>query len=95
MMAQARADVEKFRTEAQAELARLPKEIEALNQKKIQVRDELRSILRSHLETLDGLFAADSSRREDDLADLFESITIPDVDPAESGSIESIDMDLA
>lgn len=95
MMAQARADVEKFRNEAQAELSRLPKEIEALNQKKIQVRDELRSLLQSHLATIDDLFAADSSRREDDLADLFESITIPDVDNAEPGNIESIDMDLA
>ena len=95
MMAQARADVEKFRNEAQAELARLPKEIEALNQKKIKVRNELRSILQSHLEALDVLFASDSSGKEDDLSDLFESIKIPDVDAAESGNIESIDMDLA
>lgn len=94
MMAQARADVEKFRNEAQAELARLPKEIEALNQKKIKVRDELRSILQSYLEALDVFFAPDSSGKEDDLSDLFESIKMPDEDVAD-GSIESIDMDLA
>jgi len=95
MMAQARADVEKFRSEAQAELARLPKEIETLNQKKIKVRDELRSILQSYLEALDVFFASDSSGKEDDLSDLFESIKIPDEDATESGNIESIDMDLA
>lgn len=95
MMAQARADVEKFRNEAQAELTRLPKEIEALNQKKIKVRDELRSILQSYLEALDVFFASDSSGKEDDLSDLFESIKMPDEDVAESGNIESIDMDLA
>ena len=95
MMAQARADVEKFRSEAQAELARLPKEIETLNQKKLKVRDELRSILQSYLEALDVFFASDSSGREDDLSDLFESIKIPDEDVVESGNIESIDMDLA
>lgn len=95
MMAQARADVEKFRNQAQAELARLPKEIEVLNQKKMKVRDELKSILQSYLEALDVFFASDQSEREDDLSDLFESIKIPDEDVAESGNIESIDMDLA
>lgn len=94
MMAQARADVEKFRSEAQAELSRLPKEIEALNRKRLQVRDELKAILQQHLEALDVFFAADSTEKEDDLSDLFESIKISDEEP-EPGSIESIDMDLA
>ena len=93
MMAQARADVEKFRSEAQAELARLPKEIEALNEKKLKVRDELKAILQSYLEALDVFFAQDSPDKEDDLSELFESIKIPDQD--ESDNIESIDMDLS
>ncbi len=93
MMAQARADVEKFRSEAQAELARLPKEIEALNQKKLKVRDELKAILQSYLEALDVFFSAEAQEKEEDLSELFESIKISDGEA--SDNIESIDMDLS
>lgn len=95
MMAQARADVEKFRNEAQAELARLPREIEALHQKKLRVRDELKSLLQSYLKALDVYFTQDSAEKEDDLSELFESIKIPDDEIAETDNIESIDMDLS
>jgi DivIVA domain-containing protein len=94
MMDQARADVEKFRNEANVELARLPKEIEALSQKKIKVRDELRAMLHSYLEALDDFSPADAPAKEDDLSDLFESIRIPDGESVDPDDIENINMDL-
>lgn len=94
MMAQAQAEVEKFRNEAHAELSRLPKEIEALHQKKMKVREELKTILHSYLEALDVFFAADSPEKDDDLSDLFESIRIPDGETVDPDDIESINMDL-
>ena len=95
MMAKARADVEKFRNEAHAELSRLPKEIEALNQKRLKVRDELREVLHSYLEGLEIFSDTDSPEKEDDLSDLFESIRIPDGETVDPDDIESINMDLA
>lgn len=94
MMAEARAELEKFRNDAQVELTRLPKEIEALNQKKQKARDELRSILHSYLEALDDFSAGDAPEKEDDLVDLFESIQIPDGEIVDPDDIESINMDL-
>jgi len=94
MMTQAQAEVEKFRNEAHAELSRLPKEIEALHQKKMKVREELKTILHSYLEALDVFFAADSPEKDDDLSDLFESIRIPDGETVDPDDIESINMDL-
>jgi DivIVA domain-containing protein len=94
LMTQARAEVENFRNEANVELARLPKEIEALNQKKTKVRDELRAMLHSYLEALDVFSTADAPAKEDDLSDLFESIRIPDGESVDPDDIESINMDL-
>lgn len=94
IMAEARAEVEKFRTEAEAELSRLPIEIEKLNQKKIQVRKELETTLYAYLEALEEPTSSETEEKEDDLADLFQSIQIPDDENSDPDDIDKINMDL-
>ena len=80
----ARAEIEKFRSEAEAELARLPKEIEELKQRKIAVRRDLEKTLYAYLEGLEDKPEGDSTGDENDLSDLYQSIQLPDdakVDP--------------
>ena len=66
LVEEAKVEVKKLRGEANAELSRLPKEIEELQLKKIQVHDELKALLHSYMEKLD------------DSSDLFQSIQLPD-----------------
>jgi hypothetical protein len=93
-MDEARAEIERFRTAAEAELARLPIEIEELNQKKIQVRKELETTLHTYLEALKEPMPSDDGEKEDDLADLFQSIQIPDDENVDPDDIDKINMDL-
>lgn len=94
IMEKARVDVQKFRAEASAELSRLPKEIEKLQQQRIKVRENLRSMLHSYLEALEIFPDKDSTEKEDDLSDLFESILLPDEENADPDDIGNINMDL-
>jgi DivIVA domain-containing protein len=94
IMDEARAEIERFRTAAEAELARLPIEIEELNQKKIQVRKELETTLHTYLEALKEPTPSDDGEKEDDLADLFQSIQIPDDENVDPDDIDKINMDL-
>lgn len=94
LMEKARADVQRFRTEAHAELARLPKEIEKLQQERIRVRDELKAMLHSYLESLDVFSESATPSSEDDLSDLFDSILLPDEEEAEGEDLAKIKMDL-
>ena len=82
---QAKVEVEKIRIEAREELAHLPKKIEELQQKKIQVRNELKAILDRYMEGLDASPEVNAAMEDDDLSDLFESIQLPD------GEIEDLD----
>ncbi len=95
IMEQARDDVRRFREEAQAELARLPLEIEKLNQQRIKVRDELRSILRTYLEALEIFPDQDGAENEDDLSDLFQKILLPDDETANGDDLKNVSIDLA
>lgn len=95
IMADAHAEIENYRAEAEAELARLPKEIEELNQRKIQVRKELETTLYSYLEALEEPPTSVVVEKEDDLSDLFQSIQIPDGESVDPDDIEKIDMDLS
>lgn len=95
LMEKARADVQKFRTEANAELSRLPKEIEKLHQQRLKVREELRSMLHSYLAALEIFPDQESLEKEDDLSDLFESILLPDDENADPHDIGNINMDLS
>ena len=94
MMEKARADVQKFRAEANAELSKLPIEIGKLQQQKIKVREDLRSMLHSYLEALDIFPEKGSTEKEDDLSDLFESILLPDEENSDPDDIGNINMDL-
>lgn len=94
LMEKAREDVQRFRTEANAELARLPKEIEKLHQERLRVRDELKAMLHSYLEALEIFPDKEAATKEDDLSDLFESILLPDEDIPEGDDISRLSMDL-
>lgn len=83
-MDQARHEVEAYRRKAEQELASLPIEIERLNQQRLQVREELRAILETSLANLNAFGEepdGKSRMEDDDLADLFQSITLPDDEP--------------
>lgn len=95
IMEKARADVQKFRTEANAELSRLPKEIDKLHQQRIKVREDLRSMLHSYLEALEIFPDQEGGGKEDDLSDLFESILLPDEEISDPDDIGNITMDLS
>ena len=95
IMEKARADVQKFRTEANAELSRLPKEIDKLHQQRIKVREDLRSMLHSYLEALEIFPDQERGGKEDDLSDLFESILLPDEEISDPDDIGNITMDLS
>lgn len=53
MIEDARSEVEKIKQEAKEELERLPQEIESLQRRKIAVREELKGMLHTYLESLD------------------------------------------
>ncbi len=75
---QAKTEVGKIRNEARAELAHLPGKIEELQQRKNQVRNELKAILEKYMDGLDTPGGADGEMQENDLSDLFQRIKIPD-----------------
>jgi len=100
MMEDARADVEKFRTEAEAKLAHLPRQIEELNKRKIKVRQELESVLYAYLEALEAQpevieIEEGEDGDVDDLANLFQTIKLPDDEAGEKEDLDTIDTDPA
>lgn len=85
MVQGAENEISKIRDDAQAELERLPKEIEILENKKYEVKAELKAILENYLETIDVFYPddlrveeknKDLSGQEEDL--LFQKIEIND-----------------
>jgi len=107
LMDDARADVEKYRNEMSAELADLPKKIEELKQRKLQVRDELKNLLNSYLEAIDVFsqsdFESDSGSdddpakdgKEDDFSELFQSVKVIDGDDIGSDDLDKIGMGIS
>lgn len=77
LLAAARAEIVAIRVTAHAELARLPEEIKALQQKREEVRKDLRTTLESYLQNLD-IFPEDheESGTWQDTDDLFQKIQI-------------------
>jgi len=84
LMDKVKADVEHVRNEANKELAHLPMEIEKLQQRKIEVRDELKAILSSYLENLNVFSGPDDGTRENDITDLFQKIQLGDGETPDS-----------
>lgn len=70
IMQQAQAEVEEFRRNAEEQLAHLPVEIEALESKKEQVKEEVRGLLNSYLDML-----KDPAAEEED-SELFQKIDL-------------------
>ncbi|MFW2368848.1 MAG: DivIVA domain-containing protein [Desulforhopalus sp.] len=68
MIEEARGEVEKVRQEAKKDLERLPLEIEALHRRKVAVREELKGVLHSYLESLDN-FAGNEDAEDDETRD--------------------------
>lgn len=95
LMDQAREDVETFRRKAHEELARLPLEIERLQNKRLEVRDELRMILNSYLHDLDAFPESEGAGKDEDLNELFQSIHIPENGEIEAEDLEKINLKLA
>ena len=71
-----RTEIEQIREAAQAELSRLPGEIEALRQKREEIRQVLRATLEAYLQDLDIAPATDEHRPEQESDDLFQKIQI-------------------
>jgi DivIVA domain-containing protein len=95
LLEQAREDVETFRRKAHEELARLPLEIERLQKKRIEARDELRMVLNSYLHDLDIFPEVEAAEKEDDLNELFQSIYIPESEEIAAEDLEKLNLKLA
>jgi len=76
----ARDEIERLRREAYAELSRLPDEIEQLNRQRRKVREELQSILTSHLEQLESFGVDDEEVARYDYDNLFQKIDLSEPD---------------
>jgi DivIVA domain-containing protein len=95
LMERAREDVETFRRKAHEELARLPLEIERLQKKRMEVRDELRMVLNSYLHDLDIFSDNEEAAKDEDLNELFQSIYIPENGEIAAEDLEKINPKLA
>lgn len=95
MMEKARQDVELFRRKAHEELAHLPIEIERLQNRRIEVREELKSQLNTYLQQLETLSDSRDSEQEGDLMELFQTIQLPDVGAIDSDELEDINLKLS
>lgn len=80
MIAAAQAEIDKIRDDAQAELERLPREIETLQKKRGEVKQELRNILETYLETLDVFYPEEKEKPVEDEpeydTELFQKVEI-------------------
>ncbi len=95
LMERAVADVENYRRQAQEELAFLPLEIEKLYKKRAEVREELKMVLGSYLQDLNIFSKVQEAEREDDLAELFQSIRLPEEDLLDPVDLENINLKLS
>ncbi len=84
---------EKLRQETFDELARYPKEIEMLKEKRNKVRDNLAAALTLCLENLEVF--TDVGRVEDDEGDLFQSIDLPLDDSGKEKEFDGISLDFS
>jgi chromosome segregation ATPase len=92
MLEQAIDEVETFRRESEKELARLPVEIDTLQKQKEQVREDLKAVLITYLEQLDGTPAPSAPDIDDDLSQLFQSIPLggdEEIEPADADIFEA------
>ena len=90
----AKAEIEDIRAAAHAELARLPEEIEVLQQKREEVRKVLRATLETYLQNLDIFPVADERSRERENDDLFQKIQILEDGSLNPEELAALNMDI-
>jgi len=95
MMEKARQDVELFRRKAHEELAHLPIEIERLQNRRVEVREELKSQLNNYLQQIDAFSDRRDTEPEGDLMELFQTIQLPDVGAMDPDEPENINLKLS
>jgi cell division initiation protein len=97
MIETAHAEINKIRDDAQVELERLPQEIEILLNKRGEVRQELKDVLETHLETLDVRYPEEPKKQssvEDCDSELFQKVEIGEDGLLHSEDLEKIEKDL-
>ncbi len=95
MIAAVHTEINSIRDNAQEELERLPKEIEVLRGKKGKVKDELKGILETYLETLDVFYPEGEESQENaaDKDDEGEEDLFQKVEIGEDGMISQEDLE--
>lgn len=96
LLDETRTEIEQLRQAAHAELSRLPGEIEALQQKRDEVRKVVRATLESYLQNLD-IFPAleDEHTSEQGSDDLFQKIQILEDGSLSAEDLTALNMDAA
>lgn len=101
MIAEAESEINKIRDDAHEELERLPREIEALQKKKGEVKADLKMTLQSYLETIEVFYPDDEEEESvtsegvigegsEECDELFQTIEIKDdgsIDPDDMGKL--------
>lgn len=97
MIAAAHAEINKVRDDAQAELERLPREIDALLKKRGEVKRELKGILETYLETLDVFYPEEKEEESTEIeydTELFQKVEIGEDGFLNPEDLEKVEMDL-
>ena len=104
MIAEANTEITTIRDDAHDELKRLPIEIDALKKKKKEVKEDLKSTLKSYLETIDVLYPDDglpknrepaTVKESSEIGDLFQKIEINEDGSLVSEDAEKLDSDFS
>ncbi len=93
MIKYAKDEITRIRNEAQAELTRLPKEIQILENKKYEVKAELKAVLENYLETIDVYYPEDHQKadKKRDLSDQEDDFLFQKIEINEDGSMHPED----
>lgn len=99
LLKRAESDVSRFRDESSRELAKVPREIEDLHEKRRQVRNELKDTLQTYLVALDAFSEVEECEQAEEISSLYQKISMGDDSPADFGTtdledLEQIEMDL-
>ncbi len=91
MVAAAHGEINKIRDDAQADLERLPREIEELKNKRGKVKQELKGILETYLETLDVFYPEE--KKEASTEPEYDTELFQKVEIGEDGSLSPEDLE--
>ncbi len=91
MLKRAESDVSRFREESSKELARIPREIEDLHEKRRQVRNELKDTLQTYLIALDAFSEVEECEQSEEIHALYQKISIGEDSPVDLGKADELD----